>query len=222
MICLYETRIKKDPLIHIELTNYSFVHVNSKSNAGGVTIYIRKNLNYEISQNQHILTNSESLWITITKNLLSYTVGVIYRHPSPRDVEAFIKDLSICLKELNNSNSNYYILGDLNINTSTIERTPVTKRFQNMLMSCGVLPLITKPTIVLDNSATIIDHILTNNNEHFIIPSIVETNEIYDQNHTLCQVNLTQTSEKVDSTVTFYRDKSKFDSKQFNDSSILL
>ena len=44
MICLPETRIKKDPLINIELSNYSFVHVNSKSNAGEVAIYIRKNL----------------------------------------------------------------------------------------------------------------------------------------------------------------------------------
>ena len=105
VICLSETRIKKDPLINnIEQTNYSFVHVNSKSNAGGVAIYIRKNLNYEISQNQHVFTNSESLWITIIEKLLSYTVGVIYRYPSSSNVEAFIEDLSICLKELNNSN----------------------------------------------------------------------------------------------------------------------
>ena len=69
MICLSETRIKKDPLINIELTNYSFAHVNSKSNAGGIAIYIRKNLNYEISQNQHVLSNSESLWMTITEKL---------------------------------------------------------------------------------------------------------------------------------------------------------
>ena len=215
MICLSETRIKKDPLINIELTNYSFAHVNSISNAGGVAIYIRNNLNYEISQNQHVLTNSESLWIIITENLLSYTVGVIYRHPSSSDVDAFIEDLSICLKELNNSNSNFYILGDLNINTSTIERTPVAKRFLNMLLSCGVVPLITKPTRVSDSLTTIVDHLLTNDYEHFIIPNIVETNEISDHHPILCQVNLTQTRKKADSTVTFYKDKSKFDSNQY-------
>ena len=206
MICLSETRIKQEPLINIELTNYSFVHVNSKSNAGGVAIDIRKNLNYKISQNQHVLTNSKSLLITITEKLLSYTVGVIYRHPSSSDVEAFIEDLSICLKELNYSNSNFYILGDLNINTSTIERTPVAKRFLNMLLSCGVLPLITKPTRGSDSSATI-DHILTNDYEHSIIPGIVETNEISDHYPILCQANLTLTRKNADSTVTFYRDK---------------
>ena len=110
VICLSEICIKKDPLTNIELTNYIFVHVNSKSNTGGVVHYIRNNFNYEISQNQHVLTNSESLWITITENLLSYTVGVIYWHPSSSNVKAFIEDLSICLKELNHTNSNFYIL----------------------------------------------------------------------------------------------------------------
>ena len=143
-------------------------------------------------------------------------MGVIYRHPSSSDAEAFIEDLSICLN-CNNSNSIFYTLGDLNINTSTIERTSVAKRFLNMLLSCGVLPLITKPTRVSDSSPTIINHILTNDYEHSIIPGIVETNEISDHCPILCQVNLTQTRENADSTVTFYTDKSKFDFNQFND-----
>ena len=141
----------------------------------------------------------------------------MYLHNSSSDVEAFIEDLSICLKELNNSNSNFYIFGDLNTNTSIIERTPVAKRFLNMLLSCDVLPLITKPTRESDSSATIIDHILTNDYQHSIIPGIVETNEISDHYPILCQVNLAPTRKKADSTVTFYRDKSKFDSCQFND-----
>ena len=97
-------------------------------------------------------------------------------------------------------------MSDSNINTSTIERTPVAKRFLNMLLSCGVLPLITKPTRVSDNSATIIDHVLTNDYDHFITPGIVETNEISDHYPILCQVNITQIRKKADSTATFYRD----------------
>ena len=61
----------------------------------------------------------------------------------------------------------------------------------------------TKPTRVLDSSATIIVHILTTDYEHSSIPGIVETNEISDHYSTLCQVNLTQTRKKADSTVTF-------------------
>ena len=162
MICLSETLIKKDPLINIELTNYSFVTLTANPMQVESQFIFAIILTMKFLRNQHVLTNSESLWITITENPLAYTVGVIYRHPSSSDVEAFIEDLSIFLKELNNSNSNFYILGDLNINTSTIERTPVAKRFLNMLLSCGVVPLITKPTRVSDSSATIVDHLLTN------------------------------------------------------------
>ena len=77
-------------------------------------------------------------------------------------------------------------------------------------------PLITKHTRLSDRAATIIDNILTNDHEHSIIPDIVETYEISNPYPVLCQVNLTQTRKKTDSTVTFYRDKSKFDSNQFN------
>ena len=86
-----------------------------------------------------------------------------------------------------------------------------------MLLLCGILPLITKPTRVSDSSATIIDHILTNDLEHSSILGIVETNEISDHYPILCQSQVNTDSKKEDSTVTFYRDKSKFDSNPFND-----
>jgi len=38
VICLTETKIKKESLTNIELMNYSFVHANSNINAGGVGI----------------------------------------------------------------------------------------------------------------------------------------------------------------------------------------
>ena len=79
------------------------------------------------------------------------------------------------------------------------------------------LLLVTEPTRISDSSATIIDHILTNDFEHSVIPGIVETNEISDHYPILCQINLTQTRKKADSTLTFYRDKSKLDAIQFND-----
>ena len=65
-----------------------------------------------------------------------------------------------------------------------------------MLLLCGILPLITKPTRVSDSSATIIDHILTNDLEHSSILGIVEKTEISDHYPILCQVKLTQTRKK--------------------------
>ena len=107
-------------------------------------------------------------------------MGIIYRHPTTSDVDVFIEELSTCLTKFSNNNSTFYILGDLNINSSSINRSPSAKRFLNMLLSCGAFPLITKPTRITDNSATIMDHIITNDYEHCIIPGIVKTIKIED------------------------------------------
>ena len=216
IICLSETRIKHEPLINIELNNYSFIHANSKTNAGGVAMYIHDSVKFEVSPEQYELANAESLWISVSDNnqAPSYIVGTIYRHPTTSDVDVFIEELSTCLTKFSNNNSTFYILGDLNINSSSINRSPSGKRFLNMLLSCGAFPLITKPTRITDNSATTI---ITNDYEHCIIPGIVKTIEISDHYPILCQIDAIRSSRKSESRQSFYRDKSKFNPNVFND-----
>ena len=86
-----------------------------------------------------------------------------------------------------------------------------------MLLSCGTFPLITKPTKITDNSAIIIDHIITNDYEHCVIPGIVKTIEISDLYPILCQIDAIRSSRKSESRQSFYRDKSKFNPNVFND-----
>ena len=50
-----------NPLINIQLNNYSFIHANSKTNAGGVAMYIYDNVKFEVSPKQYELANAESL-----------------------------------------------------------------------------------------------------------------------------------------------------------------
>ena len=219
IICLSETRIKHEPLINIELNNYSFIYANSKTNAGGVAMYIHDSVKFVVSPKQYELANAESLWISVSDNnqVPFYIVGIIYRHPTTTDVDIFIEELSTCLTKFSTNNSTFYILGDLNINSSSINRTPSAKRFLNMLLSCGAFPLITKPTRITDNSATIIDHIITNDYEHCIIPGIMKTIEIRDHYPILCQIDAIRSSRKSESGQSFYRDKSKFNPSVFND-----
>ena len=48
VICMTETRIKNQPLSNLDLPNYSFVHVNSTTNAGGAAMYISDNFKYSV------------------------------------------------------------------------------------------------------------------------------------------------------------------------------
>ena len=52
-----------------------------------------------------------------------------------------------------------YILGDLKIDLFKTEEHPQTSNYWDILYSHSLFPLITKPTRVIGNSATLIDHI---------------------------------------------------------------
>ena len=117
-------------------------------------MYISDNLKYKVYENQYQLCNSEALWVNIIDQPdTSFVIGVIYRHPSQILINAFIEDLFNCLTDYNKHNIrvNYFILGDFNINTSTINRSLDAMHFINTLLCCGAFPIITKPTRVTDS-----------------------------------------------------------------------
>ena len=61
--------------------------------------------------------------------------------------------------------ANYFIVGDLNINTDKFATASnYSFDYLNMLTSNFVTSLITKPTRVTPSTATIIDHVLANEN----------------------------------------------------------
>ena len=47
IICITETKLKGKPDVNISLPGYAFIHENSSTDAGGVGIYILKNLCFE-------------------------------------------------------------------------------------------------------------------------------------------------------------------------------
>jgi len=67
VICISVTRNKKQPLINVNLLNYSFLHVDSDTNAGGVAMYIYESIKFQLAESQYVpvLENSESLWINL-------------------------------------------------------------------------------------------------------------------------------------------------------------
>ena len=148
--------------------------------------------------NQYQLRNSEALWVNIIdQSETSFVIEVIYRHTPQILIIDFIEDLSNCLTDYNKHNINYFILGDLNINTSPINRSLDALDFINTLLSCGAFPIITKPTRVTDTTDTIIDHIITNVRNHKILPGVIETSEVSDHYPLFCQVqNITLPKKK--------------------------
>ena len=64
----------------------------------------------------------------------------------------------------------------MNINTLNNCLSKCTRDYLNMLSSSCTVNLIDKPTRVIPSSGTIIDHILTNDSKHQIIPLVFDNN----------------------------------------------
>ena len=93
---------------------------------------------------------------------------------------------------------------------------PLLMRYLNMLISYGAFPLITKPTRVTKNSSSIIDHIISNDIKHYILPGIFETCNVCDHYPIFCKIGTLMTkNDNVKTESGFYRNKSKFNTELF-------
>ena len=152
------------PLINISLPGYSFMHVNSPTNAVGVGIYISDTCNHQQTFSYNLnVRGCEDLWVSITymATQSKYIIGVIYRHPDS-NVQNFSESLNDRLFQLNSKRKQFFILGDSNIDTSADKLNIASIRYLNSLASHGTKSLIEKPTRVTPTSVTILDHALTN------------------------------------------------------------
>ena len=100
VLCFSESRIKKQPLDNINLSGYSFVNVDPVGNAGGVAMYVRKDLKIIQEQNIH-LHACESLWLALYQPNTNkkFTIATIYRHHS-QATDKFVEDFSNRLEKL--------------------------------------------------------------------------------------------------------------------------
>ena len=98
LICLSETRLKDTLNLRlVNLARHNIVTKNSKTNAGGVAMYVSETLEYEVIQKYSINDpNCEDLWVKLRfKNSETLLVCVIYRHP--------IANINDFFDKLNNS-----------------------------------------------------------------------------------------------------------------------
>ena len=139
---------------------------------GGVGIFIdNKYKDYEVLTDASVFIPHvyESLWIKIKiKNGPDKIIGNVYR-PNTAPLADLSQAIEIHSKIIDNLQTNklhskceIQILGDLNINMLNFESHGQTNDYINSLISRSFLPLITLPTRIKHQSATLIDHIWSN------------------------------------------------------------
>ena len=178
VIALTETKIRISDNIQdaFNMNHYDFVHRDTPTHFGGVGFYINDDVEYEVRNDLALnCQDCEDLWIEIkNKSRKNIILGVIYRHPR-HSFSIFQEKLCSTLEKISLENKNIYTCGDYNINFLRINQSQAIKNYYNAIMSYSCRLLIDKPTRITSGSATILDHIYTNDYESSITPGILVT-----------------------------------------------
>ena len=139
---------------------------------GGVGLFIdNKYKDYEILSEESIFIPHvyESIWVKIKiKKGRDKIIGNVYRPNSAplADLERSLKIhddiIEKIMKNKKHAKCEIHILSDFNVNMLNFEKHELTNNYINNLISKSFLPLITQPTRIKHQSATLIDHIWTN------------------------------------------------------------
>ena len=196
-----ETKLSDDISDLYELDGYKMYTSNISRHRGGLALYIKDiYTNFTLQRNdlERKFDYLSSLFVEIENEEEKRLIGVLYRSPNS-DVNNFLTEFEIIIEKLQNEKKNVYLMGDLNLNLLNNDKNVKIRNLISILHSNNFLNTITKPTRVMGTSATLIDHIWTNNylncikngifyehiSDHFPIFSIFEITrkkEKYKQN----------------------------------------
>ena len=151
-----------------ELPNYTSINEFRKNKKGvGVSLYIADYLKFKRRHDlEYFDSEMESLFIEIEGGMFNLEcnliIGVLYRMPNAC-VDVFNEMICDVLNIVQKERKICYFIGDLNIDLLKCENHKPTATFLENWYTYSVFPLITKPTRITNESATLIDHVLTNN-----------------------------------------------------------
>ena len=170
-----ETKFKTQPLLNIDISRYTFVHIDSPTTAGGIAMYISNALQFSELNNLQLTVNEcENIRIKLDDSNL--IISTIYKHQK-NDARVFIDALNTNLEKVRSNK--VFLVGDFNLNIKPLPDLRLPDRhaseYLNMLISNGYYPLINVPTRVTDYSSTIVDHIITYDHTHNISSGVIKT-----------------------------------------------
>ena len=148
-----------------DIAGYNFLHKPRVNRiGGGVGFYTGEHLNYKERNDLSFPEDksAESLFVEINrikeKNII---VCIIYRPPDSK-LNEFLSDVDLVLGKISKENKLVFLMGDWHLNLINHHCHKATSDFLYLLYSRMFFPLITRPTRITANKASLMDNILTN------------------------------------------------------------
>ena len=146
----------------IQIPNYNIIRRDRNNRkGGGILIYIKDNIPFQhrLDLNVNFL---ESVWIEIMfPQTKSFLINFVYRPPD--STIEWISTYESNFKNANNlMDTEFYILGDFNINFLSDKDVFSNNKWSSFVMANGLQQMVRQPTRITKTSNTIIDHLYTN------------------------------------------------------------
>ena len=155
-----ETKLSDGTDSLCSLPGFDLFFNNNRSNSGGVALFVRESLYASRVEDLCIMNaDIETIFIEFKLGSRKEIYGVVYRRPKG-NFEEFISKMELILNRVKNTNCN--IAGDFNLNLLNYENNTNVQDYVELMMCKRFYPCINRPTRVAKKSATIIDHIWTN------------------------------------------------------------
>jgi len=196
----------------ISIDGYTVIRNDRNRHGGGVAIYIRENIPFEIINNKDNIYDIEILPVIINlENSPKFVLSCIYRPPSAS--QEYFNKLIDCLESLQTINGELIIIGDLNIHYEFDENLSSNgAHYIEKLLGCK--QLINKSTRITNNTETLIDHIYTSFPERHSKSGVIETT-ISD--HFMIYTVINFKSPRLPNRMITMRDYKRFNTNNFID-----
>lgn len=199
----------------MQIPGYSFHHYCFGDRTAGVGMYAAERFDVELVPGFQSVTNGfnmDCLCQKIKDGPTTFIIANLYRSRTRCTVQQFLCDLDTPLDALTLTGLPFYILGDMNINLLD-HQNPDVIRYSNLCRTFDVLQVIQDPTHVSDTYMTLIDHMLTNNDQALLLARSIDV-DIADHHMILGFINHTE-SEEISKERGFHRDFTNYNSEDF-------
>jgi exonuclease III len=163
ILCITEhhMRLEEINITNLEQYNLGTFYCRYKFKQGGVSIYIKNGVKFEIIDLKQFCKDKdlEICALRVKHSLADLIILCVYRSPSG-DFYYFMTQIEVVLNTLYKISHNLIICGDFNVNSLDItSKAPVLK---SLLQSFGLENTVNFPTRIMHSSQTLIDYIFLN------------------------------------------------------------
>ena len=169
------------------LPGYSFYHRGRTSKkGGGVGIFVSDRLSSEVEvlelakfqdeQFENIVIKIPNILKDNGKNMdNNLVIAAIYRQPNNNNLDTFTEEVEKLLKQIDKRNNEIVLTGDINLDLLKYDSYQPTGNYLDQMSHHGLLPRIVRPTRIKKQSATLIDHFFTKDNDKTLRSGIINT-----------------------------------------------